>query len=118
MAQRTRSHTEILREKTAKTRQVNLSELVERYIEMKEDKDKTKMDESWEVLPHKAVDSLSLPTKAELKDMKYICKTMEKLISLSKISQSWKKSINQRKGSVGLTKKLKPRMKEKKNQMI
>merc|ERR1711874_788718 len=30
-----------------------------------------------EVLPHKAVDSLSLPTTAELKDMKDLCKTME-----------------------------------------
>merc|ERR1711874_426331 len=35
------------------------------------------MDESWEVLPHKAVDSLSLPTKVELRDMKDLCKTME-----------------------------------------
>merc|ERR1711874_301133 len=78
VAQRTRSHTEEMREKTAETRKLNLSRLKEKYTEMKEEKERSQMEESWEVLGHEAIDSLNLPAyqkEADLKDFKHLCNT-------------------------------------------
>merc|ERR1711874_860618 len=72
VAQRTRSHTEEMRERTAKTRKMNLSQLMDKYTEMKEEENKSQMNESHEMQQHGAVDSLTLPTyqkEAELKDL-------------------------------------------------
>merc|ERR1711874_693569 len=61
VAQRTRSHTEEMREKIEQTRKMNLSKLKEMYSELREEKDKSKMDTSWELVENGANDSLGLP---------------------------------------------------------
>ena len=101
VAQRTRSHTEEMREKTAETRKLNLSKLREMYTEMREKKDKLQMEVSWELLEHGAIDSLNLPAyqkKADLDDFKHLCNTMDVLEKSFKEMSMIEKKHKQQKG--------------------
>ena len=91
------------------TTALNLEELVERYYEMKEDKDKEKeksqMDDTWEMVHPKAIDSLNLPSNKDLKEMKDLCKTMGDLNESYLSMTSMEEQFKQKKVLVGLTNK-------------
>merc|ERR1711874_844027 len=82
VAQRTRSHTEEMREKIEQTRLLNLSKLKEIYTEIKDEKDKSRLEISWDCKKNEANDSLGLPAyqiNTELDEYKQIHNTMEVL---------------------------------------
>ena len=94
IAQRTRSQTELLKEKATEAMRFNLSELKEKYEEMREVRDKSKIDDSWEYVPNKAIDSMNLPPAEAMEDLKVIYRKIEDindtLHNLSSMEESFK----------------------------
>ena len=73
IAQRTRSQTE-LREKASKTIESNISELGSRFEKMKEERNKSRLEDSWEFVTNRAKDSMCLHPDEAVKDLEDIYK--------------------------------------------
>merc|ERR1711874_507900 len=68
VAQRTRSHTEEVRDRIEQARTLNMSKLNKIFTEIKDEEDRSRLDVSWEVNRNEANDSLALPAYKKLQN--------------------------------------------------
>merc|ERR1711874_862253 len=85
VAQRTRSHTEEVRDRIEQTRLLNMSKLKEIFTEIKDEEDKSRLEISWDDKNNGANDSLGLPAYQKIQStMEVLEKSFKEMTVIEK----------------------------------
>merc|ERR1711913_156708 len=91
VAQRTRSHKEVIREKMEADRSLNISKLNKIFTELKNEGDRSRLERSMEEKDNKANDSLALPAYKKLHNtIEILEKSFKEKNTIEKNRVTWK----------------------------